>query len=45
MTLEEWMREEEQRLMNGIDSWKEFQENRENKTESEGKDENNTSKR
>lgn len=30
MTLEEWMREEEQRLMNGIDSWKEFQE-RENK--------------
>lgn len=35
MTLGEWMYEEEQRLMNGIDSWKEFQENRENKTESE----------
>ena len=31
MTLEEWIYEEEQRLMNGIDSWKEFQENKENR--------------
>lgn len=39
MTLGEWMHEEEQRLMNGIESWKEFQENREKyKEESEGKD-------
>ena len=40
MTLDEWMHEEEQRLMNGIESWKEFQENkenRENKAESEDK--------
>lgn len=35
MTLEEWMREEEQRLMDGIESWKEFQENKE---ESEDKE-------
>ena len=35
MTFDEWMREEEQRLMNGIESWKEFQEN---KAESEDKE-------
>lgn len=29
MTLEEWMYEEEQRLMDGIKSWKAFQENKE----------------
>ena len=28
MTLEEWIKEEEQRLMDGIESWKEFQENK-----------------
>lgn len=42
MTLDEWMQEEEQRLMNGIESWKEFQEykeNRENKVESEVRNE------
>ncbi len=33
MTLEEWMKKEEQRLMDGIESWKKFQENQENKAE------------
>ena len=28
ITFDEWLHEEEQRLMNGIDSWKEFQENK-----------------
>lgn len=37
MTLEEEMCEEEQRLMDGIESWKRFQE-RENKAESEVKE-------
>jgi len=38
MTLDEWLYKEEQRLINGIDSWKEFQENREIKAESEDKE-------
>jgi len=31
MTLDEWLHEEEQRLNNGIDSWKKYQENKENR--------------
>ena len=42
MTLDEWLYEEDKRLMNGIDSWKEFQENQKNKAEREHKNEEKT---